>query len=400
MTWNRFNEALRIYKDWNREHPHDDPETLLREHPDLAELLQDLHQAARERDEVGHSVRGASANVQPTKSIRWRSPASLVGKEIGRYRIERKLGAGGSGVVYLAREKSDRIDRMVALKVLAKKLHSRQEASRFGLESKTLSALSDPNIATLFQAQTTDDGTPYIVMEYVRGLPITEFCEERELTVSERVSLVITISQAVQHIHQKQIVHRDLKPDNILVAQTENGPVPKIIDLGFGLNTKCEAGDRLTKSWQALGTPGYMAPEQREGSGSDALADVYALGVLAYELLTDSLPREEPTEKQVATDPSIGPASYVPLRDRALDSEQLGGLAKARSTTRAKLRKQLRGDLNQVVDKALRRKPTDRYASAVEFASDLERCLRSEPISVRRQTLLYSAKSLAKRYHR
>jgi serine/threonine protein kinase len=220
-------------------------------------------------------------------------PDETIGQKIGRYKILEKLGEGGCGVVYVA-EQTEPVRRRVALKVIKLGMDTRAVVARFEAERQALAMMDHPNIAKVLDAGTTDTGRPYFIMELVRGIRITDYCDQNNLPTNERLDLFIKICQAIQHAHQKGIIHRDIKPSNILVTLHDGVPVPKVIDFGIAKATEGRLTDATvyTQLHQFIGTPAYMSPEQAEMSGLDidTRSDIYSLGVLLYELLTGKTP--------------------------------------------------------------------------------------------------------------
>ena len=216
-----------------------------------------------------------------------------IGTQIGQYKLLSVLGVGGFGIVYLAEQKEP-VRRQVALKVIKPGMDSKQVIGRFEAERQALALLDHPNIARIFDGGTTEAGRPYFVMELVKGLPITEYCEGHKLSIEERLALFHQICEAVQHAHQKGIIHRDIKPSNILVSVQENKAIPKIIDFGIAkaVNQPLTERTLFTEQGQLLGTPEYMSPEQAELTREDidTRSDIYSLGVLLYELLSGTQP--------------------------------------------------------------------------------------------------------------
>src|SRR5216110_493368 len=220
------------------------------------------------------------------------------GDRIGRYKLLQQIGEGGCGVVYMA-EQLEPVSRHVALKIIKLGLDTKSVIARFEAERQALATMDHPNIAHVFDAGATETGRPYFVMELVRGIPITDYCDQNNLSTAERLKLFMRVCQAVQHAHQKELIHRDIKPSNVLVTLHDGEPVPKVIDFGVAkaLGQKLTEKTLFTGFAQMIGTPAYMSPEQAELSGLDidTRADIYSLGVLAYELLTGVTPFDRET---------------------------------------------------------------------------------------------------------
>src|SRR5881396_1268694 len=235
---------------------------------------------------MGEDQRGGTVRVTPP-------PEEQPGARIGHYKLLEKIGEGGCGVVYVA-EQEEPVRRRVALKVIKPGMDTRQVVARFEAERQALAMMDHPNIAKVFDAGTTENGRPYFVMELVRGIRITDYCDQNHLDTEQRLELFIQVCNAVQHAHQKGIIHRDLKPSNILVTLHDGVPVPKVIDFGVAKATEGRLSDLTvyTALHQFIGTPAYMSPEQAEMSGLDidTRSDIYSLGVLLYELLTGDTP--------------------------------------------------------------------------------------------------------------
>ena len=220
-------------------------------------------------------------------------PDEAVGQTLGRYKLLEKVGEGGCGVVYVA-EQTEPVRRRVALKVIKLGMDTKQVVARFEAERQALAMMDHPNIAKVLDAGATDTGRPYFVMELVRGIRITDYCDQHDLNTKERLDLFMQVYHAVQHAHQKGIIHRDIKPSNILVTLHDGVPVPKVIDFGIAKATEGRLTDATvyTQLHQFIGTPAYISPEQAEMSGLDidTRSDIYSLGVLLYELLSGSTP--------------------------------------------------------------------------------------------------------------
>ncbi len=306
----------------------------------------------------------------------------------GKYKLVLQLGSGGMGVVYKA-EQSTPIHRSVALKVIKLGMDTQEVIARFELEKQALAVMKHPNIAGVYDAGVTESGRPYFVMEYVAGVPITDYCDQHRLTVPKRLELFMALCDAVHHAHQKGVIHRDLKPSNVLVETRDGKPVPKIIDFGIAkaIEQRMTEQTLFTAQGQFIGTPEYMSPEQAEASGLDIdiRTDVYSLGMLLYELLVGVLPFD-PRELRMA--------GYDEIRRRIreeepfIPSKRLTALGNAsslnavnRSVEVSVLVKQLCGDLDWIVMKALEKDRSRRYASASSFAEDIERHLNHMPVA-------------------
>jgi serine/threonine protein kinase len=239
----------------------------------------------------------------PPESMPTTADHETLSSSIGPYKLLQKIGEGGMGVVYMA-EQQRPVVRRVAIKIIKLGMDTQSVMARFEAERQALAMMDHPNIARVLDAGATDTGRPYFVMELVRGVSITEYCDNNHLTTRQRLELFLPVCRAVQHAHQKGIIHRDLKPSNVLITMHDGAPVPKVIDFGIAKATSGRLTDKtlFTQYHQFVGTPEYMSPEQAEMSGLDidTRADVYALGVLLYELLTGTTPFDEKTLRQAA----------------------------------------------------------------------------------------------------
>jgi eukaryotic-like serine/threonine-protein kinase len=323
-------------------------------------------------------------------------PTTLAGRAIGAYTLERELGVGGMGTVWLGRRHDGRFDGAVAIKLPNLALLNRGGAERFAREGSVLGRLSHPHIARLLDAGVADN-QPYLVLEYVDGLPIDRWCDQQALGVHARLRLVLDVLSAVEHAHANLVLHRDLKPSNILVDRA--GRV-KLLDFGVAKLladvTGAAASTELTLEAGRAFTPEYAAPEQVRGEPVTTATDVYALGVLLYVLLggrhPTAMPAAAPLERLRAALESEPPTlSEVAQRTSA-------GTAAARATTAVRLARDLRGDLDNVVAKALKKPVAERYPTVAALAADLRRYLDHEPVSARPDSVGYRTAKFVRRY--
>jgi serine/threonine protein kinase/Tfp pilus assembly protein PilF len=326
------------------------------------------------------------------------------GTVIGPYKLLEQIGEGGFGVVYMA-EQTAPVRRKVALKLLKPGMDTRQVVARFEAERQALAIMDHPNIARVFDGGMTPSGRPYFVMELVKGVPITEFCDRNHLAPRQRLELFVSVCQAVQHAHQKGIIHRDLKPSNILVTVHDTTPVVKVIDFGVAKALGQELTDKtlFTGFAQMIGTPLYMSPEQAGQSGLDidTRSDIYSLGVLLYELLTGTTPFTAERFKKAAYDEirRIIREEEPPRPSTRLSEskDSLPSVAAQRHTEPAKLTRLVRGELDWVVMKALEKDRNRRYETANGFASDVQRYLSGEAVQAVPQSAGYRVRKSARR---
>jgi len=324
-------------------------------------------------------------------------PGDKTSDEISGYRLLQEIGHGGCGVVYMA-EQEKPVHRRVAVKVIKLGMDTKQVVARFEAERQTVARMDHPNIAKVLEAGATKRGRPYFAMELVGGLKITDYCDEKQLTTSQRLQLFVQVCRAIQHAHQKGIIHRDIKPSNVLVAQHDGVAVPKVIDFGIAKATQGKLIDQtlFTAFEQFIGTPVYMSPEQAElgGLDVDTRSDIYSLGVLLYELLTGKTPFQmdsskaagvEAIRRTVVEKEPIKPSTRL----NTMREEQLTIIARARQIDAPKLLKLIRGDLDWIVMKCLEKDRGRRYETANGLARDIERFLNYEPVLARPPSAVY-----------
>jgi len=333
-----------------------------------------------EPDQLKHLLRiGRQGDGEETHApAPARALAAAPGTRIGRYKLLRVLGEGGMGIVYLAQQEHP-IRRQVALKIIKPGMDSKRVVTRFEVERQALALLDHPNIAHVYDGGTTEAGRPYFVMEYVKGSPITEYCDRHRLSIEDRLALLQQVCHAVYHAHQKGIIHRDIKPSNILVSTAGDRAIPKIIDFGVAKAISQPLTERtlFTEDSQLLGTPEYMSPEQADWANEDidTRSDIYSLGVLLYELVTGILPFDTATLREGGvdhlrriireTDPKTPSTRLTKLGDDARK------VAESRRTEAPALARQLRRELEWIPLKAMRKDRAERYQSAAQLADDI-----------------------------
>ena len=374
--------------------------------PDLRMRLDSLLAAHFDQSEASMSAEGAT--------LASAGPNEIAGQRIGRFKLLERLGEGGFGAVWAA-EQTEPIKRRVALKIIKLGMDTNQVVARFEAERQALALMDHPNIAKVLDAGTTETGRPFFAMELVRGIPITQYCDQERLSTRQRLDLMVKVCHALQHAHQKGIIHRDIKPSNILVTLHDGVPVPKVIDFGIAKATQQELTDKTiyTQFQQFIGTPAYMSPEQAEMSGLDidTRSDIYSLGVLLYELLTGGTPfdtkellasgldqmrkiirEREPAKPSTRVSQTMG-AQQGTDGSTPRDPEAEAGRGRGKDFIA-----NLRGDLDWIVLKCLEKDRTRRYETANGLANDIQRHLTDEPVVARPPSLGYRFRKAWRRH--
>ena len=331
-------------------------------------------------------------------------PAQCPGSQVGPYKLLQVIGEGGMGVVYMA-EQHQPVLRRVALKIIKPGMDTRQVIARFEAERQALAMMDHPNIAKVLDAGATSGGRPFFVMELVKGVPITQYCDQQHLTPRQRLELFVPICQAIQHAHQKGIIHRDLKPSNVLIALYDGKPVAKVIDFGVAKATSQRLTEKtmFTEFGQIVGTLEYMSPEQAELSqlDIDTRSDIYSLGVMLYELLTGTTPFEQKRLRSAGFHEILRIIrEEEPPRPstRLSTTDQLPSIAANRGTPPAKLSGLVRGELDWIVMKSLDKDRSRRYETANGLARDIERYLADEPVQACPPSVAYQLRKYVRRH--
>ncbi len=351
----------------------------------------------------------ADPSVPSGKTLGYPATSAVAAEQVGtvvggRYKLLQQIGEGGMGTVFMA-EQTEPVARKVAVKVIKAGMDSAQVIARFEAERQALAMMDHQNIARVLDAGTTDTGRPYFVMELVKGVAITKYCDDAHLTPRERLELFVPVCQAIQHAHQKGIIHRDIKPTNVLVSLYDGKPVPKVIDFGVAKATQQKLTERtiFTGFGALVGTLEYMSPEQSEMNqlDIDTRSDIYSLGVLLYELITGTTPLSRKQLRDAAYSEILRlirevepPKPSTRLSDAR---EALPSISAHRKTEPAKLTRWVRGELDWIVMKALSKERDRRYETANGFAADIQRFLSDEPVQAGPPSAVYRLRKFVQR---
>src|SRR5216684_720783 len=371
-------------------------------------LLEELRTLLESDGEAANSGFWSASAVEAEAIRSVQQPGLRTGQTLGPYRVLNVISSGGMGTVYLAARDDAEYQKKVAIKVIRRGMDTDFIVDRFRTERQILAHLEHPNIARLLDGGTTEDGLPYLVMEYIEGQPLDQYSDERKLSISDRLQLFLAVCSAVHYAHQNLVIHRDLKPNNILVTQEG---APKLLDFGVAKllspDPSADAGDN-TVTGMSFVTPEYASPEQVRGESITTLSDIYSLGVLLYRLLTGHRPYRLKTRSPadianaICFDEPEKPSTAVTRRASRSSSDDEELTAETVSATRegdpARLRRRLRGDLDNIVLMAIRKEPERRYASAEQFSEDIRRHLDGQPVIAHRGTLAYRAAKFVRRH--
>jgi eukaryotic-like serine/threonine-protein kinase len=395
MTPDNWNKVKALFSAALEQEPSRQAAFLRQACPD-DDLRQEVEKLLRNHEQAGDFLRDPVV-----------APDPLVGRRLGAYKLLRLIGSGGMAGVYLGERADQEYRKQVAIKIVRPGPDTAELLSRFRAERQTLAALDHPNIVKLLDGGSTDEGLPYLVMDYVPGIPIDQYCDACKLSTEQRLRLFLAVSAAVDHAHQKLVIHRDLKPTNILV--TSDG-VPKLLDFGIAKVLSPDTRSVLTQTGMRRLTPAYASPEQVRGQPVTPASDVYSLGVILYELLTGHQPYKlkQPTpgeleqaicgEEPETPSLSVGRVETETASDGTTVAKTPERVSQTREGQPEKLRRRLRGDLDNILLKALQKEPGRRYGSVEELAQDIDRHLNHLPITARPPSLAYRASKFVQRH--
>ncbi|MEP6601407.1 MAG: protein kinase [Nitrospirota bacterium] len=399
MPPQKWEELKHLFEGALERVPGADRALFLEQHCNDAEIRAELESLLAEHDDLGQFIEGPPPGL--AKALVGAAAESMEGRQIGPYRLVRKLGEGGMGAVYLAARSDEQFEKQVAIKVLRSGAASKDMIRRFLAERQILANLEHPSIARLLDGGTTPEGEPYLVMEYVNGVPIDRYCREQGLSIDERLSIFGKVCTAVEHAHRNLIVHRDLKPANILVTADGN---PKLLDFGIAKLLRAESfvleDPHATHTGLRLMTPEYASPEQVRGESITTVCDVYSLGILLYELLTDQRPYQftncliQEVARVICEEVPQPPSTRI--KDSGATARESTG-AVTTSRDERKLSRRLSGDLDTIVLMALRKEPARRYQSVTDLRKDLERHQHGLPVTARKDSVRYRGAKFLRR---
>ena len=366
-----------------------------------AELRAEVETLIRSHEEAGRFLGGEDPSSARGKNRAW----EMTERNIGPYKLLQQIGEGGFGVVYMA-EQQQPVKRRVAVKIIKPGMDTKEVVARFEAERQALALMDHVNIAKVFDGGTTDLGRPYFVMEMVKGVALTEYCDNNRLSIQQRLELFGQVCRAIQHAHQKGVIHRDIKPSNVMVTMHDGVAVPKVIDFGVAKAISHELTEKtmFTAYGQMIGTPQYMSPEQAEMSGLDidTRSDVYSLGVLLYELITGTTPLDKNSIQRTAYNELCRQIREVEApkpsaRISTLKDIERSAVAEQRQMNHAILQEFVSGDLDRIVLKALQKDREQRYESPKEIVADIERFLKDEPVQAVPPSPVYLARKYFQR---
>lgn len=358
---------------------------------DDKDLLREVNSLLSQTDQDVSFIDQPLVTINSTQILDGRT--SFKENQIGPYKLIREIGTGGMGQVYLAARNDDQFDQYAAIKVIRKEFVTDDSVRRFHAERQILASLNHTHIARLFDGGSTEDGLPWFAMEYIEGVPFIQYCDQHKIPVQKRLRMFLSVCTAVQYAHQNLVVHRDLKPGNILITNNET---PKLLDFGIAKLIQDESDSAPFQTRRQMMTVEYASPEQNRGESISTSTDIYSLGVILNELLSGTLPHDLVGKNPVEIDKIFQNRKPKNPSD-CINGNNEADIAESRSTTADKLRRQLKGDLDSIVSKALRYEPAERYSSVEQLSNDIRRYLDGRPVLARKGTFVYQSRKFLKR---